>query len=287
MPALKTARVCIIGLGLMGGSLGMALRSGQACQQVIGMDVLEPARAQAVAVGAVDEIADTAEQAARQADVVVLATPVRAIIQLLARLGSHLPPCLVLDLGSTKAAIVQAMAGLPGHVQTVGGHPLCGKEKAGIVVADPALYKGATFCLTPLERTTAEALSLAQELVRAVGARPLLVDAERHDRLVAAISHVPYLMAAALTAAAGEVAAEDPLAWQLAASGFRDASRLAGSDVTMMVDILLTNGAHVTTATRSAMRRLAQLLAAVEKRDEKALRPVLAQIQRTRREVYP
>jgi prephenate dehydrogenase len=118
---------------------------------------------------------------------------------------------------------------------------MCGKEASGVVAAEADLYEGAIFVLTPLKRTSSEALMLAQELVEAVGARSLVMDAERHDRLVAAVSHLPYLLSVSLVATAEEVAAEDELIWELAASGFRDASRLAASDVTMTLDILLTN----------------------------------------------
>jgi len=178
----------------------------------------------------------------RQADLIVLATPVRTILELLPRMGSFAPAgSLLMDLGSTKAEIVKAMEALPSHLQAVGGHPMCGKETSGIEAAEANLYEGATFVLTPLGRTNSEALKLAQELVRAVGARPLLMDAQRHDRLVAVVSHLPYLLSVGLVAAAEEVAAEDGLVWALAASGFRDTSRLAASNVTMMLDVLLTN----------------------------------------------
>lgn len=154
-----------------------------------------------------------------------------------------------MDLSSTKARVVEAMKALPPYLQAIGGHPMCGKEASGVVAAEADLYEGATFVLTPLRqgsgqalrRTSSEALTLAQELVEAIGAQPLLMDAERHDRLVAAVSHLPYLLSVGLVATAEEVAAEDEMVWELAASGFRDASRLAASDVTMMLDILLTN----------------------------------------------
>lgn len=181
-----------------------------------------------------------------QADLIVLATPVRTILELVPQVGALAPAgCLLMDLGSTKARIVGAMEALPPHLQAVGGHPMCGKEVSGLEAAEADLYQGATFVLTPLQRTSSEALTLARELVEAVGARPLLMDAERHDRLVAAVSHLPYLLSVGLVATTEEVAAEDELVWELAASGFRDTSRLAASDVTMMLDILLTNRAAV------------------------------------------
>jgi prephenate dehydrogenase len=285
--SLDRARVCIVGLGLMGGSLGMALRARSVCRAVLGSDRNQAVCQQAVAVGAVDEATADAIAAVRQADIIVLAAPVRAIIRLIRDLGSHLPAsALLMDIGSTKASIMRAAESLPPSVQVVGGHPMCGKERAGIAAADPNLYEDAVFCLTPLERTRPEALSLAGGLVRAIGARPLVIEPQRHDALVAAISHLPYLMAIALTTAAAETGEADPLAWQLAASGFRDTSRLAGSDVDMMLDILLTNRDQVARLARQAASNLSTLAAAIENNDGTALRAMLTAAQQTRQQVY-
>jgi len=285
--AISQARVCIVGLGLMGGSLGIALRSRHACRTVIGSGRRRDVCQQAVALNAVDEATTDAVAAVREADIIVLAAPVRTIIRLVGELGPHVQPsALLMDIGSTKAAIMQAAESLPRHVQVVGGHPMCGKERAGIAAADPDLYQGAVFCLTPLERTRAEALSLAGDLVRAVGARPLVVEPQRHDALVGAISHLPYLMATALTTTAAGVAATDPLIWQLAASGFRDTSRLAASDVDMMLDILLTNRPAVTEALSSFRDKLDELQHLLDSGDEQALQQMMQAAQRRRRGMF-
>jgi prephenate dehydrogenase len=285
--SLAQSRVCIVGLGLMGGSLGMALRSRRACRSVIGSDRSPDVCRQAVALGAVDEAVSDAASACAEADIVILAAPARAIIHLVGALGPRLRPgSLLMDIGSTKAAIVQALAQAPAHVQVIGGHPMCGKERAGIAAADADLFQGAVFCLSPLPRTDDAGLSLAGDLARAVGAQPLVIEAERHDRLVAAISHLPYLMATALVSAAAQTAAADPLAWQLAASGFRDTSRLAGSDVDMMLDVIMTNRAAVADMATKAASELQTLAAAVASGDEGTLRDVLVAARDTRRQVY-
>jgi len=139
-------------------------------------------------------------------------------------------------------------------------------------VAEPTLYQGAPWVLVPLPRTLPHALALARELAEAAGARPLVLDAARHDRLVAAISHLPYTLAVALVLAAAEIGAEDSTVWELAASGFRDTSRLAASDVGMMLDILLTNRAAVGDALRRAAAQLSQLADLVAAGDEESLR---------------
>jgi len=271
--SLRDSHVAIVGLGLMGGSLALALKGRALCREVVGVARRAETVREALALGAVHRATTDLAEGVSHADVIVLATPVRTILRQIHQLAAlPLDPCLLLDLGSTKGDIVRAMEGLPPQVQPVGAHPMCGKETTGLAVAEPAIYQDAPWVLAPLPRTSPGALALACELVVAVGARPLVLDAHRHDRLVAAISHLPYALAVALVSAAAEVGAEDGTLWQLAASGFRDTSRLAASDVTMMLDILLTNRAAVGDALRQASAHLAQLADLVAAGDENALR---------------
>jgi len=224
----------------------------------------------------------------RQADVVVLATPVRVILRQLAEIAPLLPQgCLLLDLGSTKTQIVAELARLPDHVEVLGAHPMCGKERSGIEVAEPTLYEGCTFILSPLARTSEAALSLGYELALAVGARPLVLSAERQDFLVATVSHLPYLLACALVATADATTSADPAAWEIVAGGFRDTSRVAGSDVTMMVDILLTNQEEVLKAVDTFQGQLRDLAHLVASGEEDALRSRLSRIREERRRMYP
>lgn len=282
---LSSKRVTVIGLGLMGGSLAWALRRNGACGEVVGVARRQETASLALGKGIVDRATHDPMEGVRDADIVVLATPVRAIISLLHRLGPVLPSgCLVLDVGSTKAAICQAMEALPAWVQPLGGHPMCGKEVHGLDAATPDLYEGAPFILTPLPRTSAEALALARELAWAVGAWPVEMPPDRHDRLVAAVSHLPYLLAVVLTRLVARVGQEDAEVWDLAASGFRDTSRLAASDVTMMLDILLTNQAPIRALLADAAEELKRLAALLDQSDEASLREVLAAAQAARKE---
>lgn len=184
-----------------------------------------------------------------------------------------------MDVGSTKAQIVAQMAELPGYVQPLGGHPMCGKESSGITSAEPTLYRGATFVLTPLPRTSEAALALGRALVEAAGARPLTLDPERHDRLAAAISHLPYLLACGLVGTTERIGSTDPMVWELAASGFRDTSRLAASDVTMMLDTVLTNREAVLEILDRYQGQLHDLARVIESGDEAALRARLTAIR--------
>lgn len=284
---LSRARITIVGLGLIGGSLGMALRRRHAYHEVLGVARRPESVEQALELGAIDGGTCDLTEGVRGADIVVLAIPVRAIIALIPKLGSLLPEgCLLLDLGSTKEAIVQAMEALPPHVQPIGGHPMCGKEASGIEAAEADLYEGAVFVLTPLPRTSEEALRLAEELVKAIGARPLVLDARRHDRLVAAISHLPYLLAVGLIDAAECVAAEDETVWTLASSGFRDASRLAASSVPMSLDILLTNRENIAEMVRLFRQRLERIAGLLDAEDEAALRDIMMRVQQRRRGMF-
>lgn len=291
MVSLKDARVAIVGLGLMGGSLAGALKKRSACREVWGVARREETIKEAMRRGFINVGTCDLAEGVEQADLIVLATPVRTILELIPQAGSLAPAgCLLMDLGSTKARIVQAMEALPPHLQAVGGHPMCGKEASGIEAAGGDLYEGATFVLAPLRRgsgqalrrTSSEALMLAQELVEAVGAQPLLMDAVRHDRLVAAVSHLPYLLSVGLVATTEEVAAEDELVWQLVASGFRDTSRLATSDVTMMLDILLTNRQAVGEALSRFANQLNAFAHLLEASDEEGLRSSMDQVQKRR-----
>jgi prephenate dehydrogenase len=283
---LQDCQVTIVGLGLMGGSLAGALK-GQ-CRAVVGVARRAETVETASRLGLVDRGTTDVAEGVGQADIVVLATPVRVIMRQLAEIGPLLPEgCLLMDLGSTKAQIVEEMARLPEHVQPLGGHPMCGKESSGIEVADPALYRGCTFILSPLPRTSGAALSLGRELAEAIGAHPLVLAGERQDFLVGTVSHLPYLLACALVATADATTSADPAAWEIVAGGYRDTSRVAGSDVTMMLDILMTNREDVLKAVRAYQAQLASLARSLEAGDEGDLRETLGTIRQKRREMFP
>jgi prephenate dehydrogenase len=284
---LAQARVAIVGLGLMGGSLGLALRERQVCREVIGVARRPEICDQAIRMGAVDRATEDAAAGVRDADLVVLATPVRVILRQIEELGPHLKSGAVLiDLGSTKTEVFRAMSRLPDGVQPLGGHPMCGKELSGLSAAEASLYEGAPFILTPLPRTDDRAVEMGEALARAVRARPLVLAPQRHDRLVAAISHLPYLLSVALVRTAMLIAERDEQVWSLAASGFRDTSRLAASDVTMMLDILLTNRHAVGEMIARCHHQLDRLEDLLATGDEEALRKLLQVVQEQRKRLY-
>ena len=287
MKSLSNCTVAIVGLGLMGGSLAAALR-GQ-CKCVVGVARRQATLDFAHAHGFIDAGTSDLIAGVRDADVVILGTPVRVIIEQLVEIAPHLREgCIVMDLGSTKSFIVDAMDRLlPDHIQPLGTHPMCGKETSGIEVAEATLYEGCTFILTPLARTSDKTVALGRELAKMIGANPLVLEPDQQDFLVGTVSHLPYLLACSLVATADATTSKDPAMWKIVAGGYRDTSRVAGSDVKMMLDILMTNKGHVLDAIHAFEDQLRKLTRLIEAENEEALWDALSFIRETRREMFP
>ncbi|HEY1390660.1 MAG TPA: chorismate mutase [Ktedonobacterales bacterium] len=240
MPAVE--RVAILGLGLMGASLGMALRERGVARQVVGFDADPGVSERARARGAIDIACASVAEAVAGSDLVVLAAPLLAMRDLLAEIAPLLAETTVVtDLGSVKAPVVSWAESLlrePG--QFVGGHPMAGSEQSGIEAANRSLFDGCVWCLTPTDRTGATALNRVMRVIEAVGAHPRAMPAEQHDQAVALASHLPLVAASALTlTTARSPDATEALA--LAAGGFRDTTRVASGSPRMARDICLTN----------------------------------------------
>jgi len=267
---LLSANIAIIGLGLMGGSLAMALQGR--CAGLFGFDndthVLDLARKLNLA----ERIDSEPEKFLSEADVVIFATPVRTIIKLVNDLPRmHSGSAIVMDLGSTKVDITSAMNGLPTRFDPIGGHPMCGKETFSLRYAEPGLYRGAPFAFTPLSRTSEITRSFSEQLAKALGANPLWLDAKTHDRWVSATSHLPYLVANALAAVTpGE-------AHPLVGSGLRSTTRLAPSSIEMMIDILLTNRINVLEQLKPFQTQVERLERMLSENDGKSLRALLSE----------
>jgi len=250
-------RVAIIGLGLIGGSIGLALHKVKAARQVVGYDLGRGVCEQARKSGAIDETFASLADVVRGGDLVILATPVGAMHALLQNIAPMLSPgTVVTDVASTKALVISwAEQFLPESVFFVGGHPMAGKEVSGVEAADAELFKDRIYCLTPTSRTNPTALSKMSAFVEMLGARPRFLEPEEHDDQVAGVSHLPFLASIALM----NTVAEDDT-WSdaslLAATGFRDMTRLAAGNPEMYRDICLTNSGVIT-------RRLDEYIAAL------------------------
>ncbi|NPA06684.1 MAG: prephenate dehydrogenase/arogenate dehydrogenase family protein [Chloroflexi bacterium] len=250
-----TKRVAVVGLGLMGGSLAMALKPH--VDTLYAVDIDPRTRALARERGIAHVVSGNPEEVLPHADIIILATPVQSIVEMVHALPHWVRhPVQVLDVGSTKQAVCQALAQLPPRFDPIGGHPIAGKEVSGLTHADPGLFRGAPFVFTPLPRTTARARRMAESLAHLLGARPVwLEDPAAHDRYLAYTSHVAYLLSLAMTLATPDEASP------FIGPGFRSVARLAGSSPRMMRDILATNQAAVLEALDHVLAEMEHLRA--------------------------
>ncbi|MEE9285452.1 MAG: prephenate dehydrogenase/arogenate dehydrogenase family protein [Dehalococcoidia bacterium] len=242
------AKITILGLGLIGTSIGLALkRSKQSGLRVTGHDREPTSSRSAQKMGAVDSVEWNIGRAVRDADLVVIATPALAIKEVMQHTAEHLPEeCVVTDTCSTKTRVLQwAKEILPSHVSFVGGHPLAGKEESGPGAAEAGLFDGATYCVIPGAGAASWAVQAVVSLVEIIGAKPFFIDAGEHDSFVAAVSHLPITISAALVASTTKSPSWHEMA-RLAANGYRDITRLASGDPEMNRDICLTNASELT-----------------------------------------
>jgi prephenate dehydrogenase len=286
MKELSKAHITIIGLGLMGGSLAASLR--QHCERITGIDKNPDSLVYAKKKGWIDKGLTSLDKGWNSGDVFILSTPVRTIMRHLDEIArNENPECLVIDIGSTKREIIQRMESLPPHIQSIGGHPMCGREVAGISQADGALFQGHPFILVPHSQTKEETVVFAKQIIQSIGAYPVIMDPKKHDLIVAVISHLPYLLACGLVDTAEVTAQEEnDLVWELCAGGFQDTSRLAASDITMMVDILLTNRKAILNAVNQFQKQLTKLEHLIAAEEEDSVREILEKIYQRRNQLF-
>lgn len=236
-------RITIFGLGLIGGSLGLALKRAKLPDlEVIGYQRRPESAREALRLGAVDRIEPDLKTAVERSNIIVLSVPVMSIERLLQDITVHLSDnTVVTDTASTKVLVMDwAKKYLPAGVSFIGGHPMAGKESSGIGAATATLFDGCTYCLTPGATARPSAIEAVTWMVEQSRAHPLVCDAARHDYLVAGISHLPLLLATGLV----NITAGNPN-WPelalLAASGYRDTTRLASGDPGVNRDVFLSN----------------------------------------------
>jgi prephenate dehydrogenase len=252
--------VAIVGLGLLGGSWGLALKKAGFTGRIVGYARRAETRERALGEGAVDEQFADVNEAVRGADLVILATPVAVILDHLVRLQSNFSPqALITDVGSTKRRICDRAAELYAQGPLfLGGHPMAGKERSGLENADARLFVNARYVLTPIkpEHSGDTRVQAFRALVAAIGARPLTSDPATHDLAVAYLSHLPQLLSSGLASLVEEKHAAEDLSLELAATGFRDVTRLADSPYSVWRDICLTNTENIQMALDALIRKL-------------------------------
>lgn len=261
-------RVAILGVGAIGGSIGLALHQAKAARQVTGYDSGKGIVERARKLGAIDVACTQLAEAVRDAELIVLATPVAAMRELLQQIaGTALPGSVVTDVASTKTQVISwAEEFLPQTIGFVGGHPITGKEAFGIDAAEAALFQQHVYCLVPTRRTPAEALEKVSALVEALGARARFLEPAEHDGMIAGIQQLPYLVSSTLMQTVG-----DSPSWHdallLAGDGLREATSLVTGNPTIYRDSSLTNSEAVVRCLNDYLKNLAELRDRIAARD--------------------
>jgi len=241
-------KITIIGVGLIGGSLGLALKEKKPNFKIVGIDKQEIIE-KAIARGAIDKGTVDLEEGIEKADIIIIATPVKTILNLLPQINPFLKKgCLVTDTGSTKQQIVQkANKVLPKDIFFVGGHPMAGSEECGIESVDPYLFHNKNYILTPTHKSNLVALKKVSLLIKIIGAKKLILDPLEHDRIVSAVSHLPQVMAVSLINAIAELAlrGNNNNYFKAIGKGFKDMTRIASSPYKMWEDICETNQENI------------------------------------------
>ena len=286
--------VAIVGVGLIGGSLGMAARRRGIARRVIGIGRSEQRLMRAKILGAIDDYSLDLAEGAAEADLVILCTPVQMVAPTLETMAPSLKPgAIVTDAGSTKRDIVEQAElvlerreesdGAPSAPVTfIGGHPMAGSERTGVDAARADLFVGATYVLTPGKNTELQALARLSEFAAGLGARVEVLNPAQHDQAVAIISHLPHAIASALMQLAEESQRETGKTFQLAAGSFKDLTRIADSSPELWRDICITNADSICAAITSFQDTLEGLKTALQEHDEAAIERFFHQAQQIR-----
>lgn len=281
---LRIHKLVVIGVGLIGGSFALALKRARAVGRVVGVGRSRRNLAAALKLKAIDEIANDPARAVRDADLVLLATPVGQMPAAMSAMAAHLPArAVVTDAGSTKRDVIAcARRFLGGHFfRFVPGHPIAGTEKSGAGAASPDLFRDRNVILAPRPETAAAATRLVRRAWEACGARVLRLDAETHDAILAAVSHLPHVIAYALVNLLARRRNADQL-FGLSAGGLRDTVRIAGGSPEMWADICVANRDALLAVLEDYENELEQLRAAIDRGDAAELKRMFAQARGAR-----
>lgn len=235
--------VTIIGLGLIGGSIGLALRQNERPQwEIVGYSRHQGTVAKASSSGAINRGETNLKDAVKKAEFVIIATPILTVKEIFSEIALHLPAgCIVTDTASTKVQVMKwAKEILPPTVDFIGGHPMAGKETYGIQAAEAGLFRGCTYCLASSDKVSPKSIDTVMSMIKKLGAIPFFIDAQEHDNLVASISHLPMLLSVALVSLTTKNPSWSKMS-KLAASGYYDLTRLASGNPEVNAHICLSN----------------------------------------------
>lgn len=266
--------VCIVGVGLIGGSFGLALREKRLARRVIGAVRRQATIDEAVALGAIDEGTTDLLEAARQSGLIFMAPPVGQMIELCRQIAGVVPDgAIVTDAGSTKASFVgECEEILRPRAHFVGGHPMAGGEQTGVGAARGDLFERSMWILTPSEHTPPPVLNTLTSMIEALGASPLLLEARVHDAILASTSHLPHVAASALVHQFSRAREGAPVADQLVGGGWRDSTRVAAGSSEMWRDICLANSQAIESSLGELIAELERVRRLVREGEAEALR---------------
>lgn len=267
-------RITIIGVGMIGGSLGLALRRSAPGEfEITGVDSDRECLKTALTCGVIDRAAASLPEGVQDADVVFLCTPVLQIPRLVTQLLPYLKRGAILtDVGSTKGFLRKQITGLlPPNIHYVGGHPMAGREKNGVAAADENLFRGKMYILTAGTATCMAAVDIVAGIVNRTGAQVTVMDVNRHDHSAAVISHVPHVAAAAMVNLLDRYPGQEDILLQLAGGGFCDTTRIASSDADMWADICMTNAAAITDGLEQLQSIIDEVIAAIGREDRASI----------------
>jgi prephenate dehydrogenase len=264
-------RIAVLGVGLIGGSIGLAARDRLGAT-VSGFDPDAENLERAVRIGALDHAAGSAAEALEGVEAVFCAAPVRALGDLVrGALADTGAGCVVSDVGSTKRELSASLAGHPGAGRFIGGHPIAGAETAGVEHARADLFEGARWYLTPNEQSEGTLYHALQSTIAGLGARPQAIDADSHDRLMATVSHLPHVIANVLVGQAAAASTEESEGLPEVGPSFRDTTRVAGANPAIWTDIFSSNGDAVAAEIDAAVERLQQASRLIRSGDRAAV----------------
>ncbi len=261
--------VTIIGVGLIGGSLAKVLKGKGLSKEITGAGRSRETLELALRAGVIDRVSEGLSQSVEEADLVILASPVGAFEHIVAEICPRMKTGAILtDVGSVKGALVKRIeAMLPAGVHYVPGHPIAGKEKHGVAEATETLFRGAKCILTPTVKTDPQALEVMKALWSAAGANVVLMDADAHDHIFAAVSHLPHTAAFAMVNTVAEFNAGPENYMSFSGAGFRDFTRIAASSPEMWRDVCLLNGENIIEMIEQYQSALNSIKKAIERRD--------------------
>lgn len=286
------SKVSIIGVGLIGGSFGLAIKKKRLARHVVGIGRHIHKLKQAKRLGAIDTYTTDFARGVKDSDIVVVATPVGKIPLMVNRILPYLKDgCIITDVGSTKEKVVKKVQEILSKssgkermpkVSFIGGHPMAGSEKQGVRNASANIFSGTTCVLTPADKSEGKALKVVASLWKMIGARVLLLKSEEHDYLVAYISHLPHVLASTLANLMGKVHKQDPRASRIIAGSISDMTRIAASNPEIWVDICLSNSKAIAESVEVMIKHLEKFKRLIEKRRKEELQHLFHDGRRAR-----